>query len=175
VSQYGASVMIQLIADKIAAGLPAALQQVSDAFPDGKGTYQIPQEPLFIFGDAEVYTCPAIFLVAKNFKTQKAQKGQNYIQDVFTVLCSCVVETIDDREALTHQVYRYQSALRIILDQMEATYNDGIADRVKIFCRVAGGEFSQTWTKSDDKNAAGAGFRKEIALELSVDHAENFS
>lgn len=174
-SQYGASVGITLIRNKIRDELAAALAQVSSAFPDGIASYEKPIEPVFLFSDTEVYRCPAIFLLVDSFDSQKQALGQNFILDRYTVICSCVVENLNSREAVTLLAYRYQAALRIVLDQSNLVYNDGTADRVKIEVRVKSGQFSKEWINANTAASAGRGFRKEIALALSVEHAENFS
>ena len=126
-----------------------------------------PPKSYFIFDGAHTYQCPAVFVVVDSLEFPESQTGANFVDAVVRMFVSVVVE---DREAdrLTIKAERYQAALFEILH-----WNTLLDDpkNVKIWSKVLNCNFSPLYTKK--RGDEFAEFRKEVSLELEINHWEN--
>jgi hypothetical protein len=122
----------------------------------------------FIFDGAHTYQCPAIFVVVDSGEVPDEKTGTNYVSAIIKLYVSAVVEGLD-AEALTRKCERYQSALFKILHQ--TTIVD-TTDNVKLYILCKRFRFSELYTKSRKADNMGD-MRKEVAIELEVEHWEN--
>lgn len=128
------------------------------------------QPPLeyFIYDNAHTYQCPAIFVVADSYEIPEEKTGANQITATLKFFVSAVVEGNEDK-SLTLLTERYQSALHSILHWQNLV--DPV-NNVKDWVRVVRGTFSPLYTKKRAGDNIGS-FRKEVVLELEVQHYEN--
>ncbi|NDD53819.1 hypothetical protein EBZ39_08055, partial [bacterium] len=68
------------------------------------------------------------------------------------------------------KAYRYQAAIMGVLDQAQLTTIDG---KVKIVCVIENAQFSPLYTDSGDPKDPRTVFRKEVSVELAIQHYES--
>lgn len=155
-----------LVTDKLKSDINAALAEVRISRNDPIVTTEPPRS-WFIFDGAHTYQCPAIFTVVDRMDFPEEKNGPNHVNAIVKMFVSVVIE---DREAdrLTLKSERYQAALFKVLHW---TTLEDQPKNVKIFIRVTSCQFSPLYTKPRGGNMAE--FRKEVALELEINHYEN--
>lgn len=160
---------IFLIRDELKSKLPGALADVRADRADAKVTTEPPQS-YFIFSPAKAYRTPAVFIIVNRMDMRNDRQGANHINGLSSITVSVVIE---DRtaESLVIKAFRYQAAIHQVLHETVLTSTD---NKVKIVSKVEAAEFSAEFTKADDPNIPEGIFRKEIALQLNVEHYENF-
>lgn len=122
----------------------------------------------FIFDRAHTYQCPAIFVVVDSGEVPDEKTTTNYISCVMKIFVSAVLEGKQE-DSLVRKTERYQSALFKILHE---TVISDPADTTKIYIRCKRFQFSQLYTRSR-RNDNMSDFRKEVSIELEVEHWEN--
>jgi hypothetical protein len=156
-----------LILNLIQASIATELQAVRTDRNDNAVVTEPPQS-FFIFSGAHTYQCPAVFVVVDSGEVPDERTGTNYVSVLMKVYVSAVVEGLEEN-SLTIKAERYQAALFKILHQ---TVISDTTDNVKIYIRCKRFQFSDLYTKSR-KNDNMGDFRKEVAIELEVQHWEN--
>jgi hypothetical protein len=158
-----------LVRDCLRTNLPAALANVDAQRPDGKVSLEAPKS--YFFHDRVAgYKTPAVFLVADEIDTRKAQKGANFIAAMTRLNVSTVLED-KDADLLTIRSYRYQDALHEVLDQTRLTTTDLTVTLIVVVTKFA---FSPLYSNAVNRDESQAIFRKEILTELEIEHYENF-
>lgn len=156
-----------LIIAAIKANIAAELADIRADRGDPTVTVENPKS-YFIYDGAHTYQCPAIFVVVDSGEVPDSTTRTNYVSAKMKVFVSAVVEGSYEK-ALTINCERYQAALFKILHQ--ATIAD-MTDNVKIYITCKRFQFSPLYTKSRKSENMGD-FRKEVAIELEVQHWEN--
>lgn len=153
---------VDLIVEQIKANILSALSGVRANRGDAAVTTEVPVS-YFTYEPAIAYKTPAVFVIGDNVEFLQS-RGQNHINCQIRVFVSIVVE---DRKAslLTIKGYRYHDALHEILDRAVLDSADG-KSRNKI--KVVSSQFGSTVPKK----SAESDFRKEVMLELTVEHFE---
>lgn len=114
---------------------------------------------------------PCVFIVGKDTNFRLGEAGANFIDAINRIDVSVVIESKNAPD-LTYQAYRYQAALHKLLAQTPLL-NEDLS--VKIVCKVERAIFSATYTNAQKPNDAQGVFRKEVLLELDVEHYEKLS
>ena len=165
----GAELTADLIQAQIQANISNALANVRSYRSNPIVTTEPPREYFQYEVFAHAYRCPAIFTIVQDMDLREAQQGQNHINASVRVVVAAVVE--DRKESLLiDKAWRYQAALQQCLHHVSLTTADGA---LRLFVRVKRCEFSGIINLKDEK-APDAVFRKEMSLQLTVDHIENF-
>ncbi len=156
-----------LILTQIQNNIATELAAIRTSRADTLLNISLPQS-YFIFDGAHTYQCPAIFVVVDSGEVPDEKTGTNYVSAIMKLYVSAVVEGLDAAE-LTRKCERYQAALFKILHQtniVDASHN------VKIYILCKRFRFSELYTKSRKADNLGD-MRKEVAIELEVEHWEN--
>lgn len=155
----------RLIKNFVQANIALALQEVSQDRPDQKVSTE-PFKSYFIYPNAKGYQAPCCFVLANEIDFRTTEKQANYIS---ASVRTYVVAIVEDRreDELTVKSWRYQAALYGLLDQLQLTDTD---EKVKLVCIVKRSDFSRIETTG---NGSGTGFRREIVLDLEVEHWES--
>lgn len=103
---------------------------------------------------------PAVWVVADREDFQLEMKNANHLNYNLKVNISLVCEAKDAEEA-TRAVYRYKSAMHMVLNQATIVPTDGL---YKCTVTVDASRYSPLFTSDQTKNL----FRKEVVLDCSV-------
>lgn len=160
---------VNLLVGHIKTNIAAALAGVRSEAPAPVVTTEAPKS-YFIYPKAKGYRTPAVFVIADEFDFQVPERGANFISGSVHVNVSVLLEDRNS-ELLTIRCWRYQSALYNLLAQTQLTSSD---NALKIVSIVRRARYSPLYSNSKDENSVEAVFRKEVLLELEVDHYENF-
>lgn len=162
-------IAIDLIAQNIRDNIAQALIDVA---ADRATSIAIPKPTgVFTFVPISAFRPPIIIVNGEEIDFRLADKGANFIDAVMRIN---VVAICEDREGPTLQyaAYRYQAALHKILAQTHL-YN---ADQsVHIVCKVETARFSSIYTNAQQQGNVQGVFRKEVVLELDVEHYEKLT
>ena len=163
-----AETTVNLLVGKIKADIAAALLDVRSSRADALVSTEPPQN-YFIYAGAMSYRTPAVFVVCESMQLRNDQQGANHINALARVVVSVLVE---DRNMvnLVTKAWRYHSALHKILHLTALTSAD---TKVRIISKVDRVSFSPEFSRSQSPDEADGVFRKEVALELDVEHFEN--
>jgi len=167
-SQRLAEYAYDMILDLIKTEIPGALLDVRTDRVDAKISTEIPKS-YFKYQKAQSYQTPAIFIIIRHIKLQNVENGANFIAAQSDIGVSVLVEdrTLDN---LVLKAWRYQAALHKILHETSLTSSD---TTVKLVIKVDDILFSPEFSKSDNPNVPDGVFRKEVLLNLEVEHWEN--
>lgn len=160
-----------LLIAHIKANFPAALAGIRAVRADNSVTTEPPpSESYFIYPGARGFRPPAVFVIGDEIDFRNEQMGANFIDARVRINVSIVVED-KDKQKLTVKAWRYQAALSGMLTQTTLLSAD---QKVKIVSIVRRATFSPIYTNAKNAESPEALFRKEIILELDVDHYESF-
>lgn len=160
-----------LIIEWLVAGMPAALASTRTDRADALVSTEPPQrQSYFIFRSARVYRPPAIFVISDRFDDKKLENQANMINGVLSMRISAVVED-KDQERLTIKAWRYESALRSLLDETSLQSADG---KLKLVIVIKGSDYSPHFTNDVKDGSLQAAFRKEVSLDCDVNLFENY-
>lgn len=162
-----AEIAVNLIEAKIKAEIATALANVRSERNDPVVTTEPPKE-YFQYPTAHAYRCPTVFTILRKMDIRNQEMGANHINAIHDMVVAVVVEDRTEPRLLK-KAWRYQSALMQILHEVSLTTSD---NAVRLFSRVQNCEFSGIVNLKDD-DSPGAVFRKEMSLELQVEHIEN--
>ena len=109
---------------------------------------------------------PAVWVVADREDFQLEMKGANHLNYNLKVNISLVCESKDAEEA-TRAIYRYKSAMHMVLNQATIVPTDNL---YKCTVTVDASRYSPLFTSDQTKNL----FRKEVVLDCSVLVYENY-
>jgi hypothetical protein len=127
-----------------------------------------PPREYFIYEEAQVYTAPAIFVIIQDMDLRSETVKGNHINAMYRIIVAAVVEDrVKDKVVV--KAWRYQAALVQLLHEVSLTNSAGT---LRLFSRVKRCSFSGIINLKNEKDA-GAVFRKEVSLELQVEHIEN--
>lgn len=160
-------ISVSLILAHLKTNMPTALADLRTERADAKVTTEPPQS-YFIYERARGYKTPAVFIIAEECDFRLDATGPNYVNSRERINVAVLVED-RDREHLTYKAWRYQAALAKLLMNTALT---NVGDSVKIVTKVMRNSFSPIYSNAKDEESAQAVFRKEIVLELEVDHYE---
>jgi len=163
---------VTLIESYIKTNIASALADVRTDRSDPQVTTEAPDHnSYFRFEMARAFRAPAIFTIIEdmNFNSPGGRTA-NHINATCRLIVAAVVED-RDKTRLTTKTWRYQAALMKLLEQTSLTSLD---NKVKLFVRVSNASFSAVVSTLRDEKAPEAVFRKEVALNLEVEHVENF-
>lgn len=159
---------VTLIQDHIKANIAGSLAAIRSDTPDDKVTTE-PPKSYFLYPKAKGYRTPAVFIIAEEFDFKVQERGANYISGSVRINVSVLLED-RNRDLLTIRCWRYQSALHQLLSQTQLTTSD---NALKIITIVTRARYSPLYSNVKNEDAPEAIFRKEVLLELEVDHYEN--
>ena len=162
---------VYLIKDYLRANMAQALLDVATAHPTYPVVAVDPPADYFIYTNARAYRTPAVFIIPERMDMKKRERGQNHINAETRLNISVVIED-KDAERIFLKAYRYQAALVGLLDQASLTSVDG---KVKLVVVIENAPFSPLYSDAKDLNDPRAMFRKEVSLELAVQHYETLS
>lgn len=159
---------VSMIETELKAQFPTVLTALRALRTDAKVSTEEPKS-YFRWAGAMTYRCPAVFTIADSFDLMNAARGSNIIAGQHKITVSVVVE---DRikDNLVTKAYRYQAALHKILHLTSLTSSDG---KVRLLIKVERHNFSPEFSESTEDKTPQSVFRKEVALELDVEHNEN--
>ncbi len=159
---------INLVVDRVKADIAAALDVVSAAAGSPKVQLENPKS-YFIFEQPQAYECPAIFAIMDELDFKIEDRKSNFVNAQDRINVAVCVED-QDEERTTVKAWRYLSALHSVLDNTTMKTSD---DKLVLKCVVYRARFSEIYTRKE-ANGPGGKFRKEMMLECSVTHLENF-
>jgi len=161
--------VVDLLTAHIKTNIASALADVRTDRADAAVTTEIPKQ-YFIYTSAKTYRTPAVFIIARRLDTRNDSKGANFIDALVDVGVSIVIE---DRLAdlLTIKAWRYQAALYKLLNQAALTSSDG---KLKIVSKIESVDFGGEFSSTTDPTVPQGVFRKEVLLNLNVEHYENY-
>jgi hypothetical protein len=159
---------VNLVTEQIQNNIESALADVNSALNNNQPlmgdpvlSYEAPRG-YYIYPRAIGYRTPACFVIADRIDFQKREKGANHINANVRLNVSILIED-KDAERITRKAYRYQSALQTVLDQVQLLSGDGA---LKIVVVVQNAAFSPLYSNTEEPNAPGSVYRKEVSLEL---------
>jgi len=158
---------VDLLIDYINTNISAALDAVSGTYTDGIGL-ENPQE-YFIYPKARGLQPPCVFVIADDMDFKIAENKSNFVNAEDRINVSLIAEDTNE-ERLTRKVYRYQSALHMVLDEANIVSSDNLLSLKVVVYSTA---ISDTYGRPEDKGEGGH-FRKEVMLRCRVAHFENF-
>lgn len=158
---------VGLIVAHLKANMPAALLAIRTDRADARVTTE-PPNSYFIFEKARGYRPPAVFVIFEQCDFRLGETGPNFINALETGNVTVLIED-KDRESLTIKAWRYQAALAQLLTNTSLTNG---ANTVKLVTKVVRNSFSPIYSNAKDEESSQAVFRKEIVLELEVEHYE---
>ena len=162
---------VYLIKNYLSANMQAALLDVASVHPTYPVVSVEPPTDYFIYTHARAYRTPAVFIIPERMDMKKRERGQNHINAETRLNVTVVIED-KDAERIYLKAYRYQSALAGLLDQASLTTDEG---KVKIVVVIENMHFSPLYTDAKDVTDPRAIFRKEVSLELAVQHFETLT
>lgn len=166
--RYLAEGAVTLITDYIKANIATALDTVGSAVGTPQVSLENPKS-YFIYEQPQAYECPAVFVICDDIDFKIQDRKSNFINADDSIKVSIAVED-QDEEQLTYKAWRYQSALHSVLDESTITSSD---NKLVLKCVVYRNRFSQIYLRQEDRGPIGK-FRKEVMLECTVTHFENF-
>lgn len=157
-----------LISAEIQSKIAAALADVSADRGD-KIVSTPPPKKYFKYAFAKGYETPCVYVICNSHKINNAERNANYLNTTAKVHVSVLIE---DRikDNLVLKSWRYQAALFKILHETSLTTVDNL---VKIVVKVDEMLFSPEFSDTNDRDATGSVFRKEVVLSCNVEHYEN--
>jgi hypothetical protein len=159
---------VDLLLSHIKTNIGAALASVRAEVNDPVVTTEVPKS-YFIYPKAKGFRAPAVFVIADEFDFKVPERGANFISGSVRINVSVLLEDRNS-ELLTRRCWRYQSALHELLAQTQLTTSD---NTLKIVSIVRRARYSPLYSNAKDESSVEAVFRKEVLLELEVDHYEN--
>lgn len=161
---------VYLIKNYLSSNMAASLLQVAAAHST---TYPVvtvdPPADYFTYQRARAYRTPAVFVIPERMDFKKRERGQNHINAETRLNVTVVIED-KDAERIYLKAYRYQAALVGLLDQASLTSTDG---KVKIVIVIENAQFSPLYSDAKSPDDPRAIFRKEVSVELAVQHYES--
>jgi hypothetical protein len=155
---------VDLITQALKAGFPQALADVRSDRADARVSTESIKS--WHISDRDVgLQCPAVFVLCDDFDFKKSEFKANHVNAIARVDIRIVLED-QDSTILTRRTWRYMSAARDILDQNELTSSDG---QVKLVTVITRARYSPLLVKEASPEGP---FRKEVLLELEVNHWE---
>ena len=157
-----------LILNHVQTNISTALDAVAAVSSNPIATLDNPRS-YFVYPKPQGYRLPAVFIVCDGVDFRLSQKQSNFVNasDAFKVS----VELEDqDTELLTYRADRYLSALFEVLNQVDLQSSDG---KLKLKILVNRASFSPVYMRTEGPGQGGK-FRKEVVLDLAVEHLENF-
>lgn len=112
---------------------------------------------------------PAIFTIVEDVDFRLPTKNPNHINAAVTCNVTVVVEERDTFR-LTTKAWRYQDALYKVLNRAQLADSN---NEVKLVVKVMRATFNPTYDVEAGSDAATGTFRKEVVLELEVDHFQS--
>ncbi len=164
---------LELIANHIRTNLPAALAAVSTARSDNK--VPLPDvKDIFIYETAQGWRPPAVFVVPDSQSFRLEEKSANFINALSRINVTILVEALK-APLLQISSYRYQAALHMILAQtiIDTPATPPATPKVRIVIKVENSRFGAIYTNAQEKGNVQGVFRREIVLELAVEHYES--
>jgi len=158
---------VNLIDAWLQANIAAALTEISVYRGDNFVSME-PPHSYFHFPNAKAYRAPAVFIVPEDGDF-KLSRGQNSI-DMTNKINVAVVCEDKDSYRLTVKVWRYQAALTKLLYLTPLQTGDA---SVKIVTKVVRHVFSDIYPKPRSPGDPEQVFRKEVVVQLEVEHYEN--
>ena len=162
-----AEVAVFLIQSQIQGNITQALSNVLAERSTPAVSVESPRE-YFIYEMAHVYRAPAIFTIIQDMDIRNDSMKANHLNAMNRIVVAAVVED-RLRDRVTVKAWRYQAALMQCLHLVSLTSSNGT---LRLFSRVRKCSFSGIINLKDEK-ASDAVFRKEMSLELQVEHIEN--
>lgn len=162
---------VSLIKSYLRSNMQAALAQVASVHPTYPVVTVDPPADYFIYTHSRAYRTPAVFIIPERMDMKKRERGQNHINGETRINVTVVIED-KDAERIFLKAYRYQAALMGLLDQVELTTGDG---KVKIVVVIENAQFSPLYTDAGDPKDPRTIFRKEVSVELAVQHFESLT
>ena len=159
-------ISVDLIQTHLKTNIATALTDVRTDRADAKVTTEPPRS-YFIFPRAKGYRLPAVFTIAEE-SDFRLETGPNFINALEKINVSVLIED-KDRGSLTIKAWRYQAALAKLLNNTALT---NVGNTVKIVTKLVRNSFSPIYTNAADEESTAAVFRKEVVLELDVEHYE---
>lgn len=161
---------VTLIQAEIKSKISAALAEVRTDRGDAKVTTEPPKK-YFLYERAKGLETPCVFIICTDMRMHNSDRAANFIASQARIVVSVLVE---DRIAdnLVTKSWRYQAALHKVLHLVDLTSTDS---KVKIVIKVDTMAFSPEFSTADDPSIPEGVFRKEVALELEVEHWENLN
>ena len=161
---------VYLVKAYLSANMATALLQVATT---RASTYPVvavdPPADYFVYNHARAYRSPAVFIIPERMDFKKRERRQNHINAETRLNVTVVIED-KDAERIYLKAYRYQAALAGLLDQAELTSADG---KVKIITVIENCQFSPLYSDAKNPEDPRAVFRKEVSVELAVQHYES--
>jgi hypothetical protein len=160
--------VVNLVTKQIQDNVETALQDIAQALPPPAPVLSIEKpRDYFIYPRAIGYRTPAVFVIADRIDFQKREKGANHINANVRVNVTVLIED-KDADRITRKAFRYQSALQSVLDQVQLLSSDlePSDGSLKIVVVVQNAAFSPLYSNTEDPNASGSVYRKEVSLEL---------
>ena len=158
---------IRLIEAKIRADITQALEDLRTLRPDEQ-VKTTPPLSYFIYSDPKAYRTPAVFILTENNPMDfNLVEGPNHVSATVPVDIFVLLES-QSSERLTIRAWRYLSAIYGILDQATLT---SVSGNVTLKVKITRATISPSFAKTEKR---GSDFRKEVELELEVEHWENF-
>jgi hypothetical protein len=163
IAEYTVSMIDAEIRSKISTALSAIRVDRADAAV----STEVPKR-YFWYSMAKGFETPCVFIICQGIDMNNASRASNQLCSTARVVVSVLVE---DRikTNLVIKSWRYQAALHKILHLTSLLSTDS---KVRLVIKVDRVSFSPEFTDTQDENAPGAVFRKEVALELEVEHYE---
>lgn len=158
---------VTLIENHIQNNIAAALAEVSTDRADNLVSME-PPASYFKFQTAHAYRSPAVFTIAEEMD-MRLSGGQNFIQALARVNVAVLVEDKDEY-ALTLKSWRYQAALAKLLHEVQIDSGDVT---VRLVSKVRSMKFSSIYPGDRREDSPEELFRKEVVVELDVEHYEN--
>lgn len=156
-----------MIRDEIKANIASALASVRSSRTDAKVTTE-PPTSYFLYAKARGYKTPAVFSFPEEQDFMREQRGANYISSVVRMQVGVLIEDRGE-DNLTFKAWRYQAALHSILHQKRLQDDTRNVTLVSIVKKAT---FSGIYVEGRSPNAQETVFRKEVVLELDVEHWE---
>lgn len=153
------------ILDFIKAGIGVSLNDVRVARADG--LVQTPDpEDYFNFPTAP-NRAPAIMLEVQEVDFRLAEKKANFVDAAMKIMLAVVVED-RTKDLIQRNAWRYQAALYSLLN---GVHIDAANARSKIVVKIKKASFGPIYNAAAENGPEGR-FRKEVILELEVEHYE---
>lgn len=161
---------VKLIVAHLTANMPAELAAVSADHPDKSVPLSAPRA-YYIYEPSAAFQAPAIFVIADSMDFRLQEKGANFIDALSRINATVVIEA-KESDQLAIASWRYQAAMHKLLAQTRLTSAD---EKVVIVIKVVRASFSPVYTTAQQKGNPQGVFRKEVLLELDVEHYEKLT
>lgn len=158
-----------LIEIQVRDNIEAALTRVNDERADNK--VNLPKvESFFISGRKTLLELPAVFTVVEDINFRLVEKNPNHINAAVIMNVAVVIEERNS-DRLTLKAFRYQDALYAVLNGAQLV---DLNSDVKLVVKVMRASYSPVYDAEEQGGASG-NFRKEVVLELEVDHFQRLN